>query len=145
MCVCVCVCVYNYWVVCQWSRRPGFNTRSSHTKDSKNWYLMMPCLALSIIKWGSKVKWSNPGNEVAPFSIPRCSSFWKRSLWVTLDYGRQLCLYIYMCVCVCVCIYIYIYVCVCVCVCVYIYMHIYIYIYIYAHIYKGSVISFQHV
>ena len=30
----------------------GFNPRSSNTKDSKN---------------GSRVKWNNPGNEVAPF------------------------------------------------------------------------------
>ena len=30
----------------QWSWRPGFNLRSSHTKDSKN---STPCLTLSII------------------------------------------------------------------------------------------------
>ena len=34
----------------QWSRSPGFNPRSSHTKDSKKWYLMPPCLTLSIIR-----------------------------------------------------------------------------------------------
>ena len=29
-------------------------------------------------------------NGVAPSHIPRCSSYWKGSLLVTLDYGRQL-------------------------------------------------------
>ena len=27
----------------------------------KKWYLMPPCLTLSIIRYGSRVKWSNPG------------------------------------------------------------------------------------
>ena len=36
--------------VCQRFRRLGFNPRSSHTKNSKKWYLMLPCLALSIIR-----------------------------------------------------------------------------------------------
>ena len=48
----------------------------------KKWYLMLPCLTLSLIKYGSRVKWSNPGNGVAPSPIPHCSSHWKRSLWV---------------------------------------------------------------
>ena len=30
-------------------------------------YLMPPCLTLSIIRYGSTVKWSNPGKGVAPF------------------------------------------------------------------------------
>ena len=37
-----------------------------------------------------KVKWSNPEKGVAPSSTPRCSSYWKGSLLVALDYGRQL-------------------------------------------------------
>ena len=48
------------------------------------------CLTLSNIRWGSRVKWSNPGKGVAPSPTTRCSSYWKRSLLVTLDYGRQL-------------------------------------------------------
>ena len=52
----------------------------------KKWYLMLPCLALWTIRWGSKVKWSNPGDGVAPSSTPRCSSYWEGSLQVTLDY-----------------------------------------------------------
>ena len=36
------------------------------------------------------IKWSNPGKEVAAFPKPWCSSYWKGSFLVTLDYGRQL-------------------------------------------------------
>ena len=54
----------------------------------KKWYLMPPCLTLSIIRYGSRVKWSNPGNGVAPSPTPWCSSYRKGSLRVNLDYGR---------------------------------------------------------
>ena len=40
------------------------------------------------IRYGSRVKWSNPGNGVAPSPTPWCSSYRKGSLRVTLDYGR---------------------------------------------------------
>ena len=40
-------------------------------------------------RYGSRVKWSNPGNGVAPSPTPRCSSYWKWSLWVTLDNSYQ--------------------------------------------------------
>ena len=36
------------------------------------------------------VKWLNPGKGVAPSPTPWCSSYWKRSLRFTLDYGHQL-------------------------------------------------------
>ena len=36
------------------------------------------------------VKWSNPEKGVAPSPTSRCCSYWKGSLLVTLDYGRQL-------------------------------------------------------
>ena len=74
-------------------RRPGFNPRWSHTKDFKKWYLMPPCLTLSIIRYGSSVKWSNPGKGVALFPTPWCSSYWKGNLPVSLDYRRQLYFY----------------------------------------------------
>ena len=32
--------------------------------------LMPPCLTLSIIRYGSRVKWKNPGKEIAPFPTP---------------------------------------------------------------------------
>ncbi len=51
---------------------------------------MPPCLTFSIIRYGSRVKWINPGKEVASSPTPWCSSYQKGSLWVTLDYGRQL-------------------------------------------------------
>ena len=35
-----------------------------------------------------KGKWSNTGKGVALYFTLRCSSYWKGSLGVTLDYGR---------------------------------------------------------
>ena len=43
-------------------------------------YLIPPCLTLSIIRYRSRVKWSNPGKEVAPFPTPR----WKGNLRIRL-------------------------------------------------------------
>ena len=43
----------------------------------KKWYLMPPCLTLRNIRYGSRVKWSNPGKGVAPFPTPRCCSYQK--------------------------------------------------------------------
>ena len=61
----------------------------------KKWYLIPSCLALSIIRYGSRVKWTNPGKGVATSPATRCSSYRKGSLRVTLDYGRQLYLLTY--------------------------------------------------
>ena len=83
-------CTIQLSIARQWSRRPGFNSRSRHTKRLYKWYLIPPCLTLSNIKYLLRVKWDNPGNWVAPSSTPRCSSYWKGSLLVTLDYGYQL-------------------------------------------------------
>ena len=44
---------------------------------------------LSIIRYGSRVKWINPGNEVVPSPTPQSSSYWKRSPRFTLDYGHH--------------------------------------------------------
>ena len=57
---------------------------------TQKWYLIPPCLTLSIIRYRSMVKWSNPRTWVAPSPTPWCSSYWKGSLRITLDYGRQL-------------------------------------------------------
>ena len=73
----------------QWSGRLGFNSRSSHTKDFKKWYLIPPWLTLSIIRYVLRVKWSNPGKRVASSPTPRCCSNWKGSLRVALDYSHQ--------------------------------------------------------
>ena len=57
--------------------------------DSKKWYLMPPCLTLSIIRYGSRVNLSNPRKGVALSPIPWCSSYWKGSLWVALKDNCQ--------------------------------------------------------
>ena len=59
----------------------------------KKWYLIPPCLTLSIIRYVSRVKWSNPGKGVVPSPIPRCSSYWKGSFWVAPEYSCQLYFY----------------------------------------------------
>ena len=47
---------------------------------------MPPCLIHSIKRYRSRVKWSNPGKEVAPSATPWCSNYQKGSFRVTLDY-----------------------------------------------------------
>ena len=32
----------------------------------RKWFFIQPCLTLHIIRYGARVKWSNPGKEVAP-------------------------------------------------------------------------------
>ena len=56
-------------------------------------YMMPPRLTLSIIRYGSRVKCSNPGKGVTLSATPWCSSYRKGSLQVTFDYGRQLYFY----------------------------------------------------
>ena len=56
-------------------------------------YLISLCFTLSIIRYLSRVKKSNPVKGVVSSSTPWCSSYWKGSLQVTLDYGCQLLLY----------------------------------------------------
>ena len=53
----------------------------------QKWYLMPPCLTLSIIRYVSRVKWSNLRKAVAPSPTPWCNSYRKGSLRVTLDKG----------------------------------------------------------
>ena len=69
-------------------------TRVQSQVESYQWlkklYWMPLCLALSIIRHGSSLKWSNPGKGEAVSPSPWCSSYWKGSLWVTLDKGRLL-------------------------------------------------------
>ena len=54
------------------------------------WYLIPPCLTLSIRRYVSRVKWSNQGKGVAPSLTPRCSSYWIGNLRVALNYSCQL-------------------------------------------------------
>ena len=53
-------------------------------------YLKPPCWTLSIIRYGSRVKWSNPEKGIEPSLTYLCSSYWKGSLRVTFDEGRYL-------------------------------------------------------
>ena len=48
------------------------------------------CLTLSKWRYVSRIKWSNPWKGVAPSPTPQWCSYWKGSLLVALDYGRQL-------------------------------------------------------
>ena len=59
----------------------------------KKWYLIPPCLTLSIIRYVSRIKWSNPGKGVALSFTYQCSSYWKGSFQVTLNNGRQIYFY----------------------------------------------------
>ena len=52
-------------------------------------YIHLYSLTLGNIRYVSKVKWSIPGKEITLSLTPQCSSFWKGSLMVTLDYGCQ--------------------------------------------------------
>ena len=56
---------------------------------TKKWYLIPPCLTLSIIRYLSRVKWVTPKKGTTPSSTLRCSSQWKGNHQVALDYGRQ--------------------------------------------------------
>ena len=66
--------------------RPGFNPRSSHTKDFK---MVLDVALLNTQYYKVRIK-SKVEKGVVPSPMPRCSSHWKRSLRVTLDYSRQL-------------------------------------------------------
>ena len=54
------------------------------------WYLMPPCLTLSIIRYLLMIKSNNIGEGLAPSPTTLCSSYWKGSLPVALDYCCQL-------------------------------------------------------
>ena len=41
----------------------------------KKWYLMLPCLTLSIIRYGSRIKWNNPRKGVVPFPTHQSSRY----------------------------------------------------------------------
>ena len=56
----------------------------------QKWYLMPPCLTLSIIRYGSRVKQSHSGKGLASTPTPWWCSDWKGRLKITLDCGRQI-------------------------------------------------------
>ena len=74
----------------------GVQSQVESYQRLKKWYLIPPCLTLSIIRYISRVKWSNLGKRVAPSPTPRCSSYWKGSFRVALVNGHQLYFFIIM-------------------------------------------------
>ena len=77
--------VTEYCYLRQWSVRPGLNPRSSHTKDSKM-VLNAVLLNTEYYKVSIKGKVEQSREEVAPSPTPWCSSSWKGSLRLTLDF-----------------------------------------------------------
>ena len=73
----------SYWGFANGPGDPGSFPGRVIPKTQK-WYLMPPRLILRIIRRGSRVKWSNPGNVVAPSPTPLNSCYKKGSLRVTL-------------------------------------------------------------
>ena len=67
--------------VCQWSGRLVFNPRPCHTKE-----MLFDAYLLNTQHY--KGMWIKPEEEVAPFLTPSCSSFWKGSLCVALNYSQ---------------------------------------------------------
>ena len=81
-------CVH-WWVCSPMVRETGVQFQVESYQRLKKWYLMPLCLTLSIIRYWSRVKWSNPGKELVLFPTLQCSSYWKGSHRVNPDY-RQL-------------------------------------------------------
>ena len=78
------------WVEClPMARETWVQSQVASYQRLLKWYLIPLCLTLSNIRLVSRVKWSNPKKGVAPSPTPRCSSYWKGSLLVALNYGRK--------------------------------------------------------
>ena len=65
------------------ARETGIQSLLESNQRYKKWYLMPPCLTLSIIRYESRVKWSEQGDGVAPSPRFRCCSCWKGSLRIS--------------------------------------------------------------
>ena len=61
------------------ARNTEFQSQVDSYQRLKKWYWIPLCLTLSIIRYVSKGKWSNPGKEVTPFPSHWRSSYWKGS------------------------------------------------------------------
>ena len=62
--------LYMYWFIKQclpMAEETGVQSQVESYQRLKKWYLISPCLTLNIIRYVSRVKWSNP--------IPWCSSY----------------------------------------------------------------------
>ena len=70
------------------ARETGVQSHVDSYQRLKKWYLMPLCLTPSIIRYGSRLKWSNPG--VASSHTSRCSNKWKGSLQSLFSHERFL-------------------------------------------------------
>ena len=78
------------WVECSpMVRETWVRSQVASYQRLLKWYSISPWLTLSNIRCVSRVKWKNPRKGVAPSPTPGCSSYWKESLLVALDYDRQ--------------------------------------------------------
>ena len=113
VCVCVCVCVYIYIyiyiyqpigiMVRVFASGPGDQGLIPGWVIPKTQIMILDTSLLNTqyYKVWIKGKSSNPKKRVAASPTPQCNSYWKESLWVTLNYHQLTHIYIY--------IYIYIY------------------------------------
>ena len=58
--------------------------------------MVLDASLLNTRQYVSRVRWRNPWKGVVPSLTPRCSSYWKGSLLVALDYGRQVYFFTYI-------------------------------------------------
>ena len=70
--------IYIYIYIYILARETWVQSQVESYQRLKKWYLMRSCLTLSIIRYGSRVKWSDPGKGVAPSPTPWCSKLSKR-------------------------------------------------------------------
>ena len=76
------------WVECSpMAQKTGLQSQVGSYQRLKKWYLIPLCLTFSIIRYISRVKWSNPRKGVAPSPFQYCS-YWKSSHWVALNYAH---------------------------------------------------------
>ena len=80
-----------WWLECSlMARKTWVQSQVYSYQRLKKWYLILLYLTLSNKRYVLRVKWNNPGKGVALYPTPRCSSYWKGSLLVALDFSRQL-------------------------------------------------------
>ena len=132
------------------AQETGVRSQVESYKRLKKWYLIPPCLTYSIIRYISRVKWSNLGKGVPPFSTTTIEKEAFGSVSTTICIYAYIYMYVYIDTYVYIWIYmcspphIYIYICVCLKVYTYTYililMYIYIYIYVCVYIYHHVVL-----
>ena len=67
-----------FWETGVQSQVKSYQRLKKKKKKKKKWYLIPPSLTLSIIRYGSRVKWSNPGNGVVAIEKGAFGSPWTK-------------------------------------------------------------------